>query len=501
MHNLPVNDETDIIRNIFKKSVNESVVDTVLDVVAKFKPKPDYTRNTNPALAPKPKTEPLSPDLKDTLNLPSKLAPAVQGVVEVGTGLAAKKTAQAMGVVNPWALTGIEAAGQVGGGWLTGAKPSIPGAVGGVGLMNLAAKPSEAAGAALARSIGAGEGSWQEALGGVAGSIVGSVGGYLTGYKAGQKVGSVVTDATSKLAKTKLVEPVAKAIQTLGKSGLGRGLGIAGRVLGVPAAMATAAETGWQLGRYFGNKMSIGSDGVQWVGDKTDPKTITARQETEEMGPIDLAKETLGYGKAGRAAQQEKATKEWGTSQQAKQAQANAQYQKLRQAQTQTERQTGQLSQETILQAEKDLKERGVEGFKAAYGNDPQLMSWLQTQTRGTEMSLREQYYNHFMKMFNEEVSIETSAYGLTKKGKKRMAHYIASRENPTGVYGVGDSSDVEDLEPETDTPQEKVSDPETFVKHQVIKLMTQAQEQGVKMTHGQAHKMALDTLKKRMSQ
>ena len=28
-----------------------------------------------------------------------------------------------------------------------------------------------------------------------------------------------------------------------------------------------------------------------------------------------------------------------------------------------------------VSQAEKDLKERGVEGFKAAYGNDPQRMS------------------------------------------------------------------------------------------------------------------------------
>lgn len=114
--------------------------------------------------------------------------------------------------------------------------------------------------------------------------------------------------------------------------------------------------------------------------------------------------------------------------------------------------------------------------------------------------SMQESYHDRLMARINEELSVELRAYNPTRRAQRKGRLYKKQLATRPEMSWSGDSATVEDL-PGSQTPHGSGVDPETFVKHQVIKLMTQAQEQGVKMTHGQAHKMAVDALKKHMGQ
>lgn len=105
-------------------------------------------------------------------------------------------------------------------------------------------------------------------------------------------------------------------------------------------------------------------------------------------------------------------------------------------------------------------------------------------------------YYNRL----NEAIGINLDAYGRDKKGKKRARRFLErQKSHPHAAFGAGDSSTVEDLPDES--PKERVADPESFMKTAAINILKDAQSRGIKMTHGQIQQQALDMLKKYMGQ
>ena len=149
--------------------------------------------------------------------------------------------------------------------------PSFLGGAGFVGGMHLAEPIKKALGienqwGQLAVDLGAG----------TVGSAAGEVAQKL-GTKGAQKIGE------------KLLGKAATAA-------VGKGLG----VLGPVGAVAAAAQTGWDVGR-AAQEMVSDKFGAQ------DAASKSARAATKEMSFWDLTKETLGFGQAGRAAEQEAA--------------------------------------------------------------------------------------------------------------------------------------------------------------------------------------------------
>jgi hypothetical protein len=109
-------------------------------------------------------------------------------------------------------------------------------------------------------------------------------------------------------------------------------------------------------------------------------------------------------------------------------------------------------------------------------------------------------YYDRLKAVLNENEGINQAAYGYTPKGGSK-ARRVANRfKTEPMVSWSGDSANVEDL-PEEEPSMEHGTDSETFVKKHVMDLMTAAQEKGIEMTHGEAHRIATQRLKQHLGQ
>ena len=108
-------------------------------------------------------------------------------------------------------------------------------------------------------------------------------------------------------------------------------------------------------------------------------------------------------------------------------------------------------------------------------------------------------YYDRLNKMLNENLGVNFSAYKADPKSHRKARLYAKQLETRPEMSWSGDST-VE----APDLPKQSGSndiDAEAFVKARVIDMMSKAQEKGIEMTHGEAHKIASDMLKKHMGQ
>ena len=138
-----------------------------------------------------------------------------------------------------------------------------------------------------------------------------SAGSYVGG-KVQQKAGEIATKyaapAAEKLATKVIGQGATEAAKRVAT-------GVGARALGAATGIGSAALTtqmGWEAGRAISDLASeteTGQKAFKAIGidvGGNDEGSKAARQGTSEMGIWDLAKETLGFGQAGRAAQQEK---------------------------------------------------------------------------------------------------------------------------------------------------------------------------------------------------
>ena len=116
------------------------------------------------------------------------------------------------------------------------------------------------------------------------------------------------------------------------------------------------------------------------------------------------------------------------------------------------------------------------------------------------KVQMQESYYNRLSSKLDEAMGIEQSAYGFNPKGGRKV-HRLAKRfEQEPMVSWSGDSATVEDL-PAEPSQDMHATDAEAFVKKHVMDLMSAAQEKGIEMTHGEAHKIATQRLKQHLGQ
>lgn len=104
-----------------------------------------------------------------------------------------------------------------------------------------------------------------------------------------------------------------------------------------------------------------------------------------------------------------------------------------------------------------------------------------------------------YCNFISENLGVNLRGYKATKKDQRKGRLYQKQLETRPEMSWSGDSASVPDL-PKADNQAKSGVDPETFVKQHVINMMTNAQEKGIKMTHGQAHSAALDLLKRHMA-
>jgi len=126
-------------------------------------------------------------------------------------------------------------------------------------------------------------------------------------------------------------------------------------------------------------------------------------------------------------------------------------------------------------------------GEQGQYGDIVKALNLVNEQTN----------VERYCKFISENLGVNLRGYQASKKAQRKGRLYQKQLETRPEMSWSGDTATVPDL-PAINKPSNGVN-PETFVKQHVIKLMTQAQEKGVKMTHGQAHRAALDLLKKHM--
>ena len=111
----------------------------------------------------------------------------------------------------------------------------------------------------------------------------------------------------------------------------------------------------------------------------------------------------------------------------------------------------------------------------------------------------QEEYYQRLNARLNEELGVNFAAYASNPKAHRKARLYQKQLETRPDMSWSGDSTvEAPDLAPPS---AERSADPEGFVKAQVIDLMTKAQEKGIEMTHGEAHKIATDMLRKKVNQ
>lgn len=116
------------------------------------------------------------------------------------------------------------------------------------------------------------------------------------------------------------------------------------------------------------------------------------------------------------------------------------------------------------------------------------------------KVQMQESYYNRLSSKLDEAIGIEQSAYGFDPKGGRKTYRLGKRFEQEPMVSWSGDSATVEDLpaEPSQEKPD---TDAEAFVKKHVMDLMSAAQEKGIEMTHGEAHKIATQRLRQHLGQ
>jgi len=99
-------------------------------------------------------------------------------------------------------------------------------------------------------------------------------------------------------------------------------------------------------------------------------------------------------------------------------------------------------------------------------------------------------YYDRLKTVLNEELGINFRGYQANKTAQRKGRLYQKQLQTRPEMSWSGDSATVEDL------PAKRQSDggvdPTAAVKNKVIELMTKAQSQGIQMTHGEAHRMAM---------
>ena len=116
------------------------------------------------------------------------------------------------------------------------------------------------------------------------------------------------------------------------------------------------------------------------------------------------------------------------------------------------------------------------------------------------KVQMQESYYNRLSTKLDEAMGIEQSAYGFTPKGGSKVRRLAKRYEQEPMVSWSGDSATVEDL-PAEPSQDMHATDAEAFVKKHVMDLMSAAQEKGIEMTHGEAHKIATQRLKQHLGQ
>ena len=185
---------------------------------------------------------------------------------------------------------------------------------------------------------------------------------------AGQNVSGQKAAAPSPGALDYARQATSSELGALAGAGTMAALGVGG----APVALAAGSiAPAWLAGRAIGKQLGVG--------------------DTEDSSFWDLTKDTIASiapdtyftdsSRVGRAYKHDQAMDDWVQSGKALSAARAAVPHKKAMDRRNAETVSGHLTPETIQSAEQDLKERGVEGFKAAYGRDAQLMDWLRSKT------------------------------------------------------------------------------------------------------------------------
>lgn len=385
---------------------------------------------------------------------------------------------------------GAEAAGMWAGGKMMGGNTPFLSTLGGVAALNAFAEPGANFGVQIAHGLGAERGS----VGEIAGAVGGAVGVGAPAYVGGQAATNALVN---KFAQTGLGQAAKTATTAVADSAIGKAASGALRVLGPAGAVAGAAQTGWSIGRLFGDRMTVGPNGLEWSGTSKDPGTQAAMARTQEMSALELGKEALGFGQHGREAAQDKAGAEAAAKQ--KEYQASQQYADTAK---QDWRNLPSLVKNATISHDDAMKQLDAFEKRAGAGTDTQAVREKLKQYGPIGENMEHNQYYHKLKTLLEQknknviniseegLGINFSGYEANPKAQRKARVYQKQLETRPEMSWSGDSATVQDL-PTTKQANGGI-DPVAAVKNTVIKLMTAAQSKGIEMTHGEAHKMAM---------
>jgi hypothetical protein len=385
---------------------------------------------------------------------------------------------------------GAEATGMWAGGKMMGGNTPFLSTLGGVAALNMFAEPGANLGIDVAHRLGAERGSAAE----MGGAVAGAVGVGAPAYVAGQATTNALVN---KFAETGLGQGLKTASTAVADSAVGKAASGALRYLGPVGAVAGAAQTGWSIGRMFGDRMTVGPNGLQWTGTSNDSGDQAASAQTQGMGVVDLAKETLGFGQAGREAAQDKVGAEIKAKQ--KEYESSQQYADTAK---QDWRNLPDLVKRGNISNEDAMKQLDSYEKQAGVGTDTQAVRARLKQYGPIGENMEHNQYYHKLKTLLEQknknviniseegLGINFSGYEANPKAQRKARVYQKQLETRPEMSWSADSATVQDL-PTTKQANGGI-DPVAAVKNTVIKLMTDAQSKGIEMTHGEAHKMAM---------